>query len=144
MKPWRGMLLAAMLTMAGAPSWAQPVSPDAAPQPTEEPIPTREAIFKRSPMQYRRLGGPGPYYPEIAERHGVRGYTVLHCALLANGRLQDCTVVDEAPKGVFFAEAALVMAQKGWLSAKPRLVDGQPVDEPRVQVVVPFQAKRHW
>ena len=144
MKPWRAMMLAAMLTMAGAPSWAQPVPPDAALQPPEEPIPTRDPVFKRSPMEHKWLGGPGPYYPERAARLGITGYAVLQCVLLATGRLEDCKVVADTPEDEDFDNAAMRMAQKGWLTAKPRQVDGQPVDEPRVQVVVPFQPRRHW
>ena len=51
-------------------------------------------------------------------------------------------MVADAPKGEDFDNAAMRMAQKGWLTAAPRLVDGQPVDEPRVHVVVPFQPRR--
>ena len=87
----------------------------------------------------RRLGGPGPYYPARAADLGITGYAVLQCALRASGRLQDCKVVADAPDDEDFDNAAMRMAQKGWLTAKPRLVDGQPVDEPRVQVVVPFR-----
>ena len=63
-------------------------------------------------------------YPPEAGRSGVMGQTLLHCIVAADGYMQDCKVLSEAPKGKGFAEAALKMSRYWQMPANYR--DGTP------------------
>jgi TonB family protein len=108
----------------------------------EPPMRTTQAIFGKIPGGYAELGPAGPYYPERAMRLNKQGYAVLACHLAKTGRLSDCTVVDEAPADFGFRYAALKLVERRLLTAAPRLVDGVPLEDEIVQVVVPFQFRR--
>jgi TonB family protein len=69
------------------------------------------------------------YYPDRAARMGITGQVVLECVLSAKGELSDCFALSETPDDYGFAAAALRLALTGQLTAKPRLVDGAPVEE---------------
>lgn len=52
-------------------------------------------------------------YPEEAFNKGVRvGTATLNCKLTATGHLTSCSVAGEAPQGLGFGAAALVVADK--------------------------------
>ena len=107
------------------------------------PPSVREPVFQRQNTgEHRWLGGPGPYYPARAAQGRLNGSVTLECRAAASGALTDCAVMAEEPKGENFADAALMMARRAWLTVAPRLVDGQPVDGERVLVSVPFQVRR--
>lgn len=117
--------------------------PTAAAAQEAAPLSVREPVFQRQKTgEYRWLGGPGPYYPARAAQGRLNGSATLACRAAATGVLTDCAVVAEAPKGENFSDAALLMAKRGWLTAAPHLVDGQPVDGEEVLVTVPFQVRR--
>lgn len=92
----------------------------------------------KSEPRFAQLGPVGPYYPEVAARRGVNGEAVIDCTLTAAGVLKGCKGVSEAPARMDFKAAALMMARRGWITAEQRHVDGAFVDEPHVQVHVPF------
>lgn len=49
------------------------------------------------------------HYPEAAFAERASGAVLLECAATAEGRLADCTVVEEAPEGKGFAQASLAV-----------------------------------
>lgn len=126
----RSSLLGAVLVALGATS-AHPA----------EPTPLRDPIFQNQ-RGSGSLGGPGPYYPERAHRLGITGTALIECTLAAKGRLNDCRAIEEQPSGQNFIDAAMLMAKRGWMTAKPAEVDGKPVDGEVVRVLVPFNAGR--
>lgn len=48
-------------------------------------------------------------YPEAARKGGVVGNAVVECRMQVSGRLAACAVSDEAPAGLGFGEAALLL-----------------------------------
>ena len=83
--------------------------------------------------------GPGPYFPERASRAHATGEARLECQLSGDGALKDCRVIGESPDKLGFGDAALKMAEKKWLTAVPKTVDGKPMAKETVRVVVPFR-----
>lgn len=65
-------------------------------------------------------------YPTQAARQGLDGRASISCTITVQGTLRDCKVVDEAPAGMGFGNAALGMAPQ--LLFKPALMDGRPVE----------------
>jgi len=100
--------------------------------------PFRTARFDKTHKSQSRLGAVGPYMPVVAIDAKRNGTSVIECRLAADGRLSRCWMVSEAPENLHFGDAALRMAQAGWLKAQPAQVDGKPVDGERVQVSVDF------
>ncbi len=68
-------------------------------------------------------------YPRAAARAKVDGQTRLNCLIGDDGRLSDCTVIEEAPPGMGFGEAALSLAPDFTVD---------PTTSPR-RVVLPFR-----
>jgi TonB family protein len=110
------------------------------PEPAETD-PWREVVFHK-PGAYADLGPVGGYYPERAARLRMQGRAVIQCRAAADGRLSACQPVEESPTDWGFSEASLRMAQTGWITAAPRLADGQPVDGELVRLQVPFKLGR--
>ena|GEM_PF-1296867 len=99
-----------------------------------------EPIYAKHPRNYRVYGGPGPYFPERATRLKVSGEVVLQCRLLASGLLEACAVVSESPADFGFGDASLLMAKREAVTARPLVVEGQPVDGESVRLTIPFNA----
>lgn len=76
-----------------------------------------------------------PEYPRRAAQRGTEGYCTVEFTVAANGATKDIFVVD-CPETVF-ERASVKAAEK--LKYKPRVVDGQPVDVPRVQYKFLYQ-----
>lgn len=111
-----------------------------APETPAATVMTREIQFAPTPAAYRRLGGPGPYYPEAADRAGVGGEATLECLTPAGGgRLTQCRLIGETPQLYNFGAAAMKMAEEGWIKAAPG-PDGTASGDQRVRVTVPFKA----
>lgn len=104
--------------------------------------PIRPPVFKPTDARFRYLSPIGAYFPERAERLDVGGYAIAECHLAAPGVLSMCSVLEERPAGWGFAEATLAMAKSGYLTAEPRTVDGQPVADEVVRVLVKFPQPR--
>lgn len=104
-------------------------------QPPELRVP--ELKFKRR-ASYGGLGDAGPYYPDDAARRHLTGLVLMDCDLAADGALSACIVRSETPEGHDFDAAAQRMAGAKWMTAVPRVVDGQPLSFERVRVTVKF------
>jgi TonB family protein len=105
----------------------------------QDPPPFREPRFKPH-AGFGALGDPGPYYPDRAARNGVQGLAMLECLARAAGRLQSCRPVLELPRDAAFEEAALKMAQVGYMT-----VESRPSGEDEVvRVKVKFGLHGRW
>jgi len=106
----------------------------AAMSPAKSP-PLAEPVFPTH-HDYSQLGGPGPYFPERAERLGVGGVAVLQCALALTGILSDCSVLADGPTDFAFGIASMRMAKEGYMKATVPvgLADGSLI---RVVVIFP-------
>lgn len=83
-----GTFLAGLIAAATLPGASAP-----APQPQWLSRPSGEDIAR--------------LYPPKARERVLSGRVVLACVISASGRLQDCRVVEETPRGYGFGEAAL-------------------------------------
>ncbi len=70
-----------------------------------------------------------PKYPSRAASRGTEGYCTVEYTVTKTGETRDVTVVD-CPQSVF-ASASVRAAEK--FKYKPRVVDGEPIEVPRVQ-----------
>jgi hypothetical protein len=76
-------------------------------------------------------------FPKAAADAGVaRGVGVIDCRVAVDGRLTDCKVAREAPAGLGFGEAAMLVAPI--MQMNPWTDDGRPVDGARVKLPVQF------
>lgn len=80
--------------------------------------------------QLRRL------HPREAFRQRLNGSARIACRIRLDSRLEDCRVVDEAPPGRGFGEAAL--AASGYFRFRPPTRDGRPVEGREITVGVEF------
>ncbi|MFK0299865.1 TonB family protein [Brevundimonas sp. NPDC090276] len=80
--------------------------------------------------QLRRL------HPREAFRQRLNGSARIACRIRLDTRLEDCRVVDEAPSGRGFGEAAL--AASGYFRFRPPTRDGRPVEGREITVGVEF------
>lgn len=80
--------------------------------------------------QLRRL------HPREAFRQRLNGSARITCSIRIDTRLEDCRVVDEAPPGRGFGEAAL--AASSYFRFRPPTRDGRPVEGREVTVGVEF------
>jgi TonB family protein len=83
-------------------------------------------------------------YPSAAARDHLTGSTVIGCVVTAQGTLEPCRVVAEAPKGKGFGDAALAMAKL--FHCQPAKIDGRPVGGGFVRIPLDFSlnAPRGW
>ena len=73
------------------------------------------------------LQPPRPEFPTAAQRAGAEsGMARLECQTRADGRVRACRIVEEAPTGVGFGEAAMRATMKA--RVQPPLVDGAPTE----------------
>ena len=56
-----------------------------------------------------------PEYPRGAERRGIEGYAVVEYTVNADGAVENATVVEANPEGVF--DRAVLRAIEGWAYA---------------------------
>ncbi len=68
-------------------------------------------------------------YPSRALSRGIEGYCTVEYTVTKTGETRDISVVD-CPESVF-ARASIRAAEK--FKYKPRVVDGEPIEVPRVQ-----------
>ena len=80
--------------------------------------------------QLRRL------HPREAFRQRLNGAARITCRIRLDTQLEDCRVVDEAPPGRGFGQAAL--AASGYFRFRPPTRDGRPVEGREVTVGVEF------
>lgn len=77
------------------------------------PPPPAGTIIRRPDWLVKPSGEDlAEFYPAHAARHDIPGKATIRCDVIANGRLDGCTVLEESPTGEHFGEAALKMASK--------------------------------
>jgi len=64
------------------------------------------------------------HHPQEARRQRISGRATIACQVALSGRLENCSVQDEAPGGLGFGAAALAVAE--YARMKPMTVDGEP------------------
>ena len=74
-------------------------------------------------------------YPLNAYKAGEPGRAVLSCLGLRDGRVKDCRVMAETPRGEGFGAAALTLTR--FCRFRPLKVDGRPV-EARLRIPIEF------
>jgi TonB family protein len=79
------------------------------------------------------------YYPDAAERAGLSGRAVLNCKFDAKGRLGDCQVLAESPRGQNFADAALRLATL-FQAAVQKTCNGHSVEGHQITIPIRFVA----
>ena len=77
-----------------------------------------------------------PIYPRRALERGTEGYVVLEYTVTKQGTVRNPVVVESVP-GSVFNKAAIKSAMR--YKYKPRVVDGNPVEVPRVRTKVTFK-----
>jgi TonB family protein len=99
----------------------------------------REVRFPKPPGSYARFGQVGPYYPvRAASRPGA---ALLECRVTETQRLEACAVVEETPARIGFGDAALKMAQQGWIIAAPKPGGEAEATDEVGRFLVLFEAK---
>lgn len=116
-------------------AWAETAQTPDAPPVAVKPI------FNKGRSD-RNFGGVGPYYPEQAAQHGIGGGVLLSCLRAADDALKGCKILDEAPKGEHFGDAALLMAMRGWMRAPLAAGETPSVADEPILVLVPFSPSR--
>ena len=76
-------------------------------------------------------------YPQAAVMMNLEGRTILHCSVAVSGRLEDCEVREETPKGIGFGKATLALS-RGFLM-RPQTRDGVPVSGGQVNIPIAFR-----
>jgi Gram-negative bacterial TonB protein C-terminal len=104
-----------------------------APGADADPNFTRPAVF------HLEFGWKtNPYYPMQAYLQNASGQVMLQCVLARSGVLSDCVSLQETPMGLHFADAALKMAERQAITAKPAAGASEPPGGEVVRVWVPF------
>ena len=80
-----------------------------------------------------------PTYPPEASRDGIEGWVKLGFTVTASGAVSDITVLDAQPARVF--DRAARRALKKW-KYKPQLLDGKPVSQTGMVVVLNFKLEQ--
>lgn len=81
-----------------------------------------------------------PQYPRNALQRGIEGYVIVEYTVTTNGSVRDPKVVEAftnsgSPTSIF-NRAALASALR--YKYRPRVIDGQPVEVPGVQIRISF------
>lgn len=76
------------------------------------------------------------HYPDLAAQLRLGGRATISCEVAASGAVVNCNVVQEAPEGLGFGQAAQSMAPIFRMS--PRLKDGTPVGGGTVRIPIRF------
>ena len=75
-------------------------------------------------------------YPAYAQRHGIEGKAVIKCQVGPDGRLGNCQVISEIPKGEDFGVAAVALSQKFRMLPPPA---DYAAKTPEVTIPIVFQ-----
>jgi TonB family protein len=77
------------------------------------------------------------FYPKAAAAANVEGDATIRCNVTDAGLLADCTVLQEAPAGQGFGEAALNLAQL--FKMRPMTRNGVPVSGGKINIPIRFR-----
>jgi protein TonB len=91
------------------------------PPPPPPPAPIRVGGQVKEP---KRVSGPNPIYPKIAQAAKVQGMVILEATITKEGNVRDIKVLRPQPMGM---TDAAVEAVKNWKYSPP-LLNGVPVD----------------
>lgn len=134
------------------PTQQQPPPPQLSPVPQERPgVGTLSAMGPGLDPRLDLLGpvrgsGPSnsaaipvvrvpPMYPPRAHQRGIEGWVLVEFTITPTGAVKDPSVIEADPPNVF--NRATLRAIRRW-KYKPRFIDGQPVERPRVRTVISF------
>ncbi len=76
-------------------------------------------------------------YPEAAVDNHVEGWARMKCRVMADGRLQDCSILAEEPPGFALGKATLYAAR--FFKMRPQTIDGAPVESASVLIPLVWQ-----
>ncbi|AZS19474.1 TonB family protein [Caulobacter sp. FWC26] len=82
---------------------------------THQSLPPRPAVmgaYKPDWLEIPSGDDMAAFYPARAARREISGKVTMVCTVKADGRLSDCRIAAEAPKGEGFGQAALRLAPK--------------------------------
>ena len=77
-----------------------------------------------------------PEYPRVAQRKGISGYVILQYTVTETGTVEDITVLQSNPEGVFDEAARQAAIKYRYL---PRIVDGEPTQVSGVKTRITFE-----
>ncbi len=77
-----------------------------------------------------------PEYPRVAQRKGISGYVILQYTVTETGTVEDITVLQSSPEGVFDEAARQAAIKYRYL---PRIVDGEPTQVTGVKTRITFE-----
>ena len=77
-----------------------------------------------------------PEYPRVAQRKGISGYVILQYTVTETGTVEDITVLQSSPEGVFDEAARQAAIKYRYL---PRIVDGEPTQVSGVKTRITFE-----
>lgn len=102
--------------------------------------PTDPANVIQSPHWIRRPSGNdlASNYPRAALNKGLSGSATIVCRILANGRLTDCNLVEEAPAGMGFGDATIRLAP--YFQMTTTMADGSSVEGGTVRIPLIWRA----
>ena len=97
------------------------------------------AAYLQSPNWTRRPGVEDlmKVYPPEAVRSRIEGDVLLHCHVLATGKLSDCGVLRETPQGAGFGAAALELTDL--FEAREQVPDGGPKRGTDIRIPIRFR-----
>lgn len=78
-------------------------------------VPARPAVMGKYKPYWTETpdsGDMSSFYPAHAERHDINGRARIKCRVAPDGRLANCQVLSEAPRGEGFGAAAIALSAK--------------------------------
>jgi TonB family protein len=135
--PGEGFGAAALLL---APRFSMtPASGPNGPMPAIKNIPIRFWATPGGPANAEWVRAPRSadmVWPGVAWYGHISGHVVLDCVIANNGKLNPCVVVEDAPKGRGFAQAAISFLEPAKM--RPPTAEGAPAQDAHVQVTIDF------
>jgi protein TonB len=80
-----------------------------------------------------------PQYPPSAMLRGIEGWVQVAFTITTAGTVKDAEVVGADPDGYFEKAALNAVARYKY---KPKIVDGEPVERPGINLVISFKLKK--
>lgn len=115
---------------------ATPTPPDTTPSSEPPRLFAPAVVWKRSPEALDFAAE----YPEKARRKNKSGVSSVECRVDDLGRLAQCRVVSESPRGCGFGDAQIRVMQR--LEVEPLTKDGQPVAGGRLLLSLKWQGAK--
>ncbi|MFN5211415.1 energy transducer TonB, partial [Brevundimonas sp.] len=115
-----------------------PVIVPGPPPPPAPPAPVRPSVIT-NPDWVRRPSGAdlARFYPERALERGISGSATVQGVVQENGRVTNCTIVEEDPAGQGFGRATVQLCSR--FQMRPQTRDGAPVGGARVNIPIRWQ-----